>query len=297
MGEHWFGKPGFAPVRVRLAPPNNAGVVQSVEHNIANVEVCGFAQVLNTCAMEYEKHYNALIERAKQRGIKKKDISYYTEAHRILPGCLGGTYRKDNVALLTPEEHYVAHQLLVKMYPEERRLVYALSNMTQGRPNNKRYGWVKRKYQSECKRRTGKNNHGYGKSWYFNPETYERKRFVPGNEPQGWMKGKFRKKCLNCGHFTKDYETKYCSNVCRKNSHKKQGKVSQQDIEKTVQKRSAKSIKKDKEVALQLQHLLVENKSWKMILQELGFKNTDDHNSRERIKRIAKEYNLVCMRE
>lgn len=70
------------------------------------------------------------------------------EIHHIIPKCLGGTNTKDNLVKLTPEEHFVAHQLLVKIYPTNRKLVLALSamrmsNRTYSR-NNKMYGWIKR---------------------------------------------------------------------------------------------------------------------------------------------------------
>ena len=52
---------------------------------------------------------------------------------------------KSNLVELTPEEHYVAHQLLVKMYPDIDNLVYAANKMTvtskNTKRNNKRYGW------------------------------------------------------------------------------------------------------------------------------------------------------------
>ena len=71
--------------------------------------------------MDYTKHYNLLIERAKNRLLE-----CYTERHHIVPRCMGGSDDLDNLVDLTPEEHYVAHQLLVKMHPGEHKLVYAL---------------------------------------------------------------------------------------------------------------------------------------------------------------------------
>jgi hypothetical protein len=96
--------------------------------------------------MNYSLHYKRLIERAP----KEKPASYITEGHHIVPKCIGGT-DKDGIAYLTPEEHYIAHLLLVKMYPQEPKLVYAASMMTVTnnslkRANNKRYGWLRKKY-------------------------------------------------------------------------------------------------------------------------------------------------------
>lgn len=95
--------------------------------------------------MNYSKHYYTLINRAKARILEG-----YVEKHHILPKCLGGTDDINNLVLLTPEEHFVAHQLLVKMYPDNAKLIYAARMMCVGSKNHKRnnklYAWLKRKY-------------------------------------------------------------------------------------------------------------------------------------------------------
>jgi hypothetical protein len=106
-------------------------------------------QILNLIrifgSMNYEKHYDHLMERAKARSL---DI--YTEKHHIIPKSIGGTNEKNNLVRLTPEEHYLAHLLLVKMTrykndPRYYKLIYAANIMTIGiGRNNKAYGWVKR---------------------------------------------------------------------------------------------------------------------------------------------------------
>ena len=62
---------------------------------------------------------------------------------------MGGKDDKSNIVKLTPEEHYVAHQLLVKIYPHIKGLIYA-ANIMSSRVNNKSYGWIRRKI-SEAK--------------------------------------------------------------------------------------------------------------------------------------------------
>src|ERR1019366_9401139 len=99
--------------------------------------------------MDHQKHYNKLMERSP----KVKPKEGYFERHRIIPGCMGGKYIKGNFVFLTPEEHYVAHQLLVKMYPGNRKLVFAAN--TLGNTNNKQYGWLKRKFSEN---QMGENN-------------------------------------------------------------------------------------------------------------------------------------------
>jgi hypothetical protein len=106
---------------------------------------------INTCNkvftginMNYLKIYNQLVEKAKTRVLE-----CYTEKHHILPKCIGGDDSINNLVSLTPEEHFLAHQLLVKIYPHEDKLVYACNRMTQhntfNRLNNKMYGWLKKK--------------------------------------------------------------------------------------------------------------------------------------------------------
>lgn len=94
--------------------------------------------------MNYAKIYQTLINKAKQRTIEG-----YSESHHVVPKCMGGTDEPGNLVRLTPEEHFVAHLLLVKMYPSEQRLVYAANMMTVGssnikRSNNKSAGWLRR---------------------------------------------------------------------------------------------------------------------------------------------------------
>ena len=98
--------------------------------------------MINRC-MNYEKHYSTLMERSRTR-----TLTGYVEKHHILPRCLGGTDEIYNIAVLTPEEHFVAHQLLIKMHPGNRDLIYAAQLMTVhhtgARANNKLFGWLRK---------------------------------------------------------------------------------------------------------------------------------------------------------
>lgn len=70
--------------------------------------------------MDYQKHYYKLIGKARTR-INEG----YTERHHIIPKCLGGSDTITNLVALTAKEHFVAHHLLCKMFPENDHLVYA----------------------------------------------------------------------------------------------------------------------------------------------------------------------------
>jgi hypothetical protein len=110
--------------------------------------------------VDYQKHYNRLIEKAQQRTLTEE----YVESHHIIPKCIGGSNLKSNLVDLTPEEHFVAHQLLVKIYPGEPKLIYAcmlmtVSNQHLHRSLNKVYGWIKRKNREVRQgRNVGDNN-------------------------------------------------------------------------------------------------------------------------------------------
>lgn len=96
--------------------------------------------------MDYFKHYGLLIERARNRKIQG-----YKEKHHVIPRCMGGSDSKENLVDLLPEEHYIAHQLLVKMYPEHPGLLSAAMMMTANRSGNKVYGWLRKRWSDKMR--------------------------------------------------------------------------------------------------------------------------------------------------
>jgi hypothetical protein len=99
--------------------------------------------------MDYFKHYERLIQKRKRAILEKRMHfeSLYTESHHIFPICKGGPDVSENKVRLTAREHFLAHLLLVKMYPEHQGLLYAANWMS----NNKKYGsrkytWLKEKF-------------------------------------------------------------------------------------------------------------------------------------------------------
>lgn len=106
--------------------------------------------------MNYSRIYDVIINRAYAANrvrYEKTDERYiYYEKHHIIPRCMGGTDDKTNLVLLLPGEHYVAHQLLVKMHPHNYKLLSALVKMT-GKPSrnhsrisNKMYSWIRTRF-------------------------------------------------------------------------------------------------------------------------------------------------------
>lgn len=129
--------------------------------------------------MNYEEHYNRLISRAKDR-----KLDGYVEKHHIIPKCMGGNNKRENIVKLTAEEHYVAHQLLAKIYPENRGLKYAVFCLTIKKNtdcqirNNKAYGWVKREFSKAVSETHKGNSYNKGKKW-----TDEQKENFKGKSP------------------------------------------------------------------------------------------------------------------
>lgn len=105
--------------------------------------------------MNYKKVYDNLIRRARVRRPLSRECY---ERHHVLPRCIGGRDTQVNLVYLMPEEHYVAHQLLVRMHPGNSKLLWAALAMTgtgrgNGRVHNKLYGWLRRRFVAQ---QTGK---------------------------------------------------------------------------------------------------------------------------------------------
>lgn len=129
--------------------------------------------------MNYQNIYDNLIQRASARS-----LSTYTESHHIIPRCMGGSDEILNLVKLTPEEHYLAHQLLAKIYPDNPGLSFAALAMTDGpNRNNKVYGWLRRKHaRNISKSETGKV--------YYNNGVKCIKLRLGDTIPDGYVKGR-----------------------------------------------------------------------------------------------------------
>jgi hypothetical protein len=171
--------------------------------------------------MNYKKIYDNLIFRGKNRILNEG-----TESHHIIPRCLGGDDSLENLVDLTYEEHYVAHQLLVKLYPNNPKIIMAAVMMRPNRPSNKLYGWLKRRFaEVQSKAQSGKGNSQYGTRWVFNEVTQESKKISKEEKlPHGWKEGRrvsnWTKVCCECGkEFTFADNKKYCSDACKKQAN------------------------------------------------------------------------------
>ena len=103
--------------------------------------------------MDYKKNYYDYINYIKTLN-RKLD---YSERHHIVPRCLGGSDDKFNLVVLTAREHFLAHYLLTKIYPDNYKLVDAFRMMgvinkeEQDRYINSRLYESKKKLFSEAR--------------------------------------------------------------------------------------------------------------------------------------------------
>ena len=137
--------------------------------------------------MDYKRIYDALIKRARTRLLEG-----YVERHHVIPKCMGGSDEISNLVQLTPEEHFLAHVLLVKIHPEERNLILAVQKMTvghKGRRSRKLYGWLKRKHAARMRElQSGEGNSQFGSRWINDGNGTAKKH--KGELPEGWLEGR-----------------------------------------------------------------------------------------------------------
>jgi hypothetical protein len=95
--------------------------------------------------MNYEQIYNQLIDRARTRKLKG-----YKERHHIIPSCIGGTDVESNLVDLTAREHFIAHKLLCKIYPNIKGIQLAFWAMVvyKSKKNQRTYKISNREYES-----------------------------------------------------------------------------------------------------------------------------------------------------
>ncbi len=120
--------------------------------------------------MDYQKHYDALMERARGRGLLSRRTSRKSrgiERHHIVPRSLGGSDLPENLVDLTYREHFVAHQLLVRIFPNSKAMRFALYWMSSQRmiEGSRRYERFKIEFfKMGTQSRFGKDNGMFGKS-------------------------------------------------------------------------------------------------------------------------------------
>lgn len=150
--------------------------------------------------MNYQKIYSQLIQK---RTISEKlsKAAGYCELHHIVPVCMNGSNDTSNLVLLTAKEHYFAHLLLHKIYPDNDGLLYAVMMMQVqslkyhnriSKYTSRLYSLLKKKAAKlKSVRNAGKNNPAYGKIWIVNFKQKKNKQWNKDKPlPNGWIKGR-----------------------------------------------------------------------------------------------------------
>jgi len=109
--------------------------------------------------MNYQNIYNNLILKAQSRAssrIQASQLFPLVHGHHIIPKCMGGPDINSNIVYFTPREHFIAHVLLIKIYPNHFGLLQAIKLMKSETTNSKTYEWILTKIHEE---RKGKNKH------------------------------------------------------------------------------------------------------------------------------------------
>ena len=105
--------------------------------------------------MNYMKIYEQLVKKRR-----KEFFEGYGENHHIIPKCLNGTDEVENIVRLTAREHFIAHALLCKIYPHEKKLWFAFNCMCnkwgQSDVRNERYYKISSKIYEWCKKEYSK---------------------------------------------------------------------------------------------------------------------------------------------
>jgi hypothetical protein len=112
------------------------------------------------------------------------------ERHHVIPKCMGGSNREENLVYLTAKEHFIAHKLLVRVHPDVYGLAQALIAMgrivdfksrvfasERARAAELRRGF---RYSAESREKMAVSAKARGRNG-------AKTEFTPGNEP--WNKG------------------------------------------------------------------------------------------------------------
>lgn len=85
---------------------------------------------------KYYKWYNMIITNAKHR-----QLHGYKEQHHIIPKCMGGSNKKENLVMLTAREHFICHQLLARFVSNtfyKKKMLNAIGKFVQNNDLQKR---------------------------------------------------------------------------------------------------------------------------------------------------------------
>lgn len=168
--------------------------------------------------MNYIKIYNSLIQKRRNNPITKEQ--QYCECHHIIPRCLKGTNDKSNLINLTAREHYIAHLLLRKIYPNVFGLNIAIEiirTYSQFNSDRKFYRFNSRLFELIRKHNAKHlSKHQSSLKWICNL-TLNKQTYWPKDKPltidminAGWKFGRLKNKCY---HMSDDTRKQWIINI------------------------------------------------------------------------------------
>ena len=152
--------------------------------------------------MNYLKVYNNIIEKARCEN-RYKGVIYY-ESHHIIPKCLGGSNKKENLIFLTPKEHFICHRLLIEIHRHNYKsyvsmlrafVMMSTKNIHQSNRyiNSRIYENVKNKLYGDDGLLTGKN------ATFFNKQHSQETKEKLSNIRKGDLNPQYGKPSWNNG--------------------------------------------------------------------------------------------------
>ena len=153
--------------------------------------------------MKYIIRYYKLIKHYKNN----PPYNCYVERHHITPLCMGGKDEITNIVSLPARAHFIAHYLLHKAYPNDRKIAHAFAMMGVNNPYQKR------------------NSRLYEKS------KIARSLALKGKPRPEWVKEKLRKPKSNKENYKKPKSKEHKKNISKALKGKKK---SQEHIKKSV---------------------------------------------------------------
>jgi Tfp pilus assembly major pilin PilA len=178
--------------------------------------------------MNYGRIYEELCKRGQ---VRHKIEGEYYEVHHIIPRSMGGIDDPSNLTTLTGREHFIAHLILTRLYPENEKVIYAawlmankgaIGKMRKYKVSARTYEQLKKEWHTHIiKAKTGtklsegvkekirqtklknplKTRGSTGMKWFHNPLTMENKLCNVNDVPVGYVIGRINIKTEKTGQY------------------------------------------------------------------------------------------------
>lgn len=186
--------------------------------------------------MNYFNLYEAIITSQKAR-----DLDEYCEIHHIVPRCLGGSDESHNLVRVSSKAHFILHWLLIKMHPNNKKLIYAFRMMCVHGNGQSRYTSASYKYSREkyIEHHPMKSTELRKKISSSLKQHFSNKMMEHGTLARMCIVSF----CLTCGKVIKNKDVIYCSKVCIASSPNKENtsKILSKAISKYCQSKEGRA--------------------------------------------------------